>query len=288
MSHNLDIESYTFYEILELFDLDAADVKLEDMKRAKRKVLMLHPDKSKLPKEYFLFYKKAYDVVWRMYENLQKVVQKVEEKEYYVETDIKVKQSIEKLSPEMFQKNFNQLFDKHMAKPLTNKNEWFSRDEPLFQETVSNKSEMESALDRIKEQQNKLIKHNGVLPIFSSSKGNSFLYEGDDDSEYVYSDLFGKLKYDDLRKVHKDETVFAVRESDMKNVPRYSSIDEYERARDVRGVIPTDRSKALHCLEQQELLLHQRMREKQFKSELDTLKNIESNKSVMANFLRLN
>ena len=34
---------------------------LEQLKVAKKKVLMIHPDKSKLPAEYFLFYKKAFD-----------------------------------------------------------------------------------------------------------------------------------------------------------------------------------------------------------------------------------
>ena len=59
-THNLDIQSYSFYDIIELFDLSPDNVSLEDLKRAKKRVLMLHPDKSKLPKEYFLFYKKAF------------------------------------------------------------------------------------------------------------------------------------------------------------------------------------------------------------------------------------
>ena len=57
--HNLNIHMYSLAEILNLFDLDY-EFDVEGLKRAKKKVLMLHPDKSKLDPEYFLFYKKAY------------------------------------------------------------------------------------------------------------------------------------------------------------------------------------------------------------------------------------
>ena len=43
MNHNLDIHSYSLEELLGLFDLQY-NLNVEDMKRAKKKVLMLHPD----------------------------------------------------------------------------------------------------------------------------------------------------------------------------------------------------------------------------------------------------
>ena len=56
MNHNLKIENYSFEELLGLFDL-TYNIDIEELKKAKKKVLMIHPDKSKLPSEYFLFYK---------------------------------------------------------------------------------------------------------------------------------------------------------------------------------------------------------------------------------------
>ena len=50
--HNLNIHMYSLAEILNLFDLDY-QFDIEGLKRAKKKVLMLHPDKSKLDPEYF-------------------------------------------------------------------------------------------------------------------------------------------------------------------------------------------------------------------------------------------
>ena len=69
--YNLDIHMYSLQELLGLFDLTYS-ITLEDMKRAKKKVLMTHPDKSKLEPKYFLFYKKAFDIVVKFYENQNK------------------------------------------------------------------------------------------------------------------------------------------------------------------------------------------------------------------------
>ena len=56
INHNLNIYMYSFEDILELFDLTYT-ITPEDLKRAKKTVLMIHPDKSKLSSDYFLFYK---------------------------------------------------------------------------------------------------------------------------------------------------------------------------------------------------------------------------------------
>ena len=172
--HNLDIQSYSFYEILELFNLNVNDITIDDLKRAKKKVLMMHPDKSKLPKEYFLFYKKAFDVIVRMYENLQKVSQTVEESDYFpheTESDISSKQfqkTLGKISQKTFQHNFNELFEKHMKKTPTNpqKNDWFTRTDAMYNEQAASSGEMGSVMEKIKEQQSlvPLVKQNVRLP----------------------------------------------------------------------------------------------------------------------------
>ena len=58
-THNLDIAMYSFKELLDLFNL-SYNISIDELKQAKKRVLMTHPDKSKLGPEYFLFYKKAY------------------------------------------------------------------------------------------------------------------------------------------------------------------------------------------------------------------------------------
>ena len=60
---DLNIDNYNLDEILALFELPQ-DFKFEDLKQAFiNYVAPLHPDKSGLPSDYFIFYRKAYGVL---------------------------------------------------------------------------------------------------------------------------------------------------------------------------------------------------------------------------------
>ena len=60
---DLNIDNYNLDEILSLFDL-TTEFKFEDLKQAFiNYVAPLHPDKSGLPSDYFIFYRKAYGVL---------------------------------------------------------------------------------------------------------------------------------------------------------------------------------------------------------------------------------
>lgn len=296
MSHNLQLESYSFRELLELFDLpDPNNIQTDDLKKAKKKVLMMHPDKSKLPPEYFLFYKKAFDVIIVMYENVMKMSQTVEDQEYVPEksaaSNKELRKNIQNISKDTFQKEFNDIFEKHGSKKVdTSKNDWFTSTDALYSgETASatTASQIHGTIDRIKERQQQLITYKGVNPMMMSYGGNG-LYDDDTDQEYVECDPFSKLKFEDLRKVHKDQTVFAVRESDMANITQYKNVDEYKNARhDVGNIKPMERSHAEGMMKEQERVVQDKIRQKQYQSELVTMQNIETNKKVMANFLKL-
>jgi len=292
MSHNLTIESYTLEELLELFHLQAHNIDIDSLKRAKKKVLMMHPDKSKLPPEYFLFYKKAFDIIVRMYDQVQKVSHSVSDQTYVAEkSDISNKQfrqNLGKIPQEEFQKTFHTLFEQYAKKPVsTEKHDWFSADTALYGDyTVQNATQMSAAIDQIKERQKNLVLYKGVTLLSNTSSGNS-LYEGDDENEYVECDPFSKLKFEDLRKVHRDQTVFSVRESDLSQIHRYNSIDEYQRARDVGAVKPMERSHAERIMQEQEQLVQERIRKKQYEAEMNTMRQMEVNKHIMANFLQL-
>jgi hypothetical protein len=65
-SLDLNIDNYNLPDILALFNLPTL-FNEGDLKRAKLAVLKTHPDKSNLPKEYFLFFTKAYRIVHQIY-----------------------------------------------------------------------------------------------------------------------------------------------------------------------------------------------------------------------------
>ena len=294
MSHNLDIESYTLRDLCDLFNLDTQNITYDDLKRAKKKVLMMHPDKSKLQPEYFLFYKKAFDVIIKMYDNVTKMSQTVEEQEYIPEksavSNKEMRKNIQNISKkETFHKQFNEIFEKHGSKTIdTAKNDWFTSTDAMYDTTTQADSvqKINGSIDRIKERQQKLIVYRGVNPMMSYG-GNGFYDDDDNDLEYFECDPFSKLKFDDLRKVHKDQTVFAVRESDMANIQQYKNVDDLQKARHLGNIKPMERSHAENMIHEQDKVLQEKMRQKRYQSELATLRNIETNKTIMANFLKL-
>ena len=65
-SLDLNIDNYNLPDILALFNLPTL-FNEEDLKRARVAVLKTHPDKCQLPKEYFLFFTKAYRIIHQIY-----------------------------------------------------------------------------------------------------------------------------------------------------------------------------------------------------------------------------
>jgi len=290
--HNLNIKMYSFKEILELFKL-SYDFDIEQLKQAKMMVLRMHPDKSRLPPDYFLFYKKAFDIVVDYYNEKQKVNIAVPHNEIKYESDTpdkavykQVGKTMKELGTEKFQEKFNQLFEENMVKKRDESvNDWFKKNDPLFEyDDVKSTSGLGMAMDSIKAKTAALTHYKGVENM-TSRMGND-LYE-DDSNGYVSCDPFGKLKFDDLRKVHKDQTVFAVSERDFDKVQKYSSIDHLQRERGMANLTPIEKTHAEQMLAEKEAAIQKSMLAKKHADHLRSLEYAEKNKSVMSSFFRL-
>jgi hypothetical protein len=147
------------------------------------------------------------------------------------------------------------------SKPDTSRNEWFTKDEPSYKvEGDVNKQNMGVMFDKMKEQQNTAVlsRYRGVETLSTNSGPSSKLYE-DNNDEYVQCDPFSKLKYDDLRKVHKDQTVLAVSEKDISKIPLYKSTEQYMQARGEQPLNPLDKDEAEKMLEIQNQQYKQNM-----------------------------
>ena len=296
--HNLNIYMYSFEEILDLFDLNY-NISLEDLKRAKKKVLMTHPDKSKLSSEYFLFYKKAFDMVLQYYENNNKHNQPVTKentiydvsninKQFNTSTDKKISSMIQEMKPKAFQEKFNELFEKNMAKkPNNEKNDWFYKEEPVYQlnENVT-KSNMNSIIENIKTQNQGMILYQGVMEL-GGGRGTRLYDEEEEEEGYFSCDPFSKLKFDDLRKVHKDQTVFAVGEKDFNKMKTYGSVEQMNRERGSQDLTPLKKEQSEKILADQQRIMKEKMANKEYESKLKTKKYEEKNKSILSSFLQL-
>ena len=318
-NHNLNIQSYSLSEILGLFDIPSAyQISQEDLKRARKKVLMLHPDKSKLTPEYFLFYKKAFDVIIQFYNSQNRQNQKIDENttNYHPENTIdnnkstaqQINKTISKMSSGDFNNKFNNLFESNQMvdRPDPTRNEWFTSETATVtmpeRQSVSSKN-MGQAFDTIKKQTSGLVRYSGVQEMWSGSNiGGSSLYDDDQDTNdnsnnssnsnnisngYITSDPFSKLKYDDLRKVHKDQTVFAVSETDFDKMPKYQSVDHFNREREQQSMEPLAKEQAQQLLQDRERLTKERMIRKEYDANLRTQQYADKNKSVLASFLYL-
>lgn len=298
MEHNLDIHTYSLKDILELFDLDY-DIAIEDLKRAKKKVLMTHPDKSRLEAKYFLFYKKAFDIIVKFYENQHRQNRDVNPKNtQYVanntndldaNTSSKIGQKIKEMNARDFHSKFNELFEENMINKVdTTKNQWFTNENNHINvdETVTS-GNMGRVLDNVRDRQDAVVKYSGVRVLNSNGSVNNDYYEDDNDDYYVESDPFSKLKFDDLRKVHKDQTIFNVSEKDYNKVKKYSSVDHFVRERGKQSLTPIEKQEAEMLLQRQDKQYREKMMRKEYESTLKTNEYANKNKSILSRFLQI-
>jgi hypothetical protein len=152
---------------------------------------------------------------------------------------------------------------------------------------------MGQVLDNIKQKNSEIIRYNGVQELYVSGGVGTRLYEGeeedDDDAaeQYFSSDPFSKLKFDDLRKVHKDQTVFAVSEKDIHNIPQYSSVDHFVRERSKQPLTPLEKQEAEYYLAMKDKQYREKIMQKEHSANLKSMEYAEKNKTVLSNFLML-
>jgi hypothetical protein len=254
---------------------------------------MLHPDKSGLDSSYFLFYKKAFDLILGMYKETIMVTAPVENVDYIAENikDTNYQKSfnnvISKMDKNEFHGKFNELFETHMSKKIDKtKNEWFTSEESIFSlpnEKIS-QGQMNNEINKIKkiQNENRIINFREVNPTIINN-GSNLYDEENNDEDYISSNIFSKLKYDDLRKVHKDETVFSVQETDINNIKMYRNAEEYKKSRSV--IEPLEKNASQKMLEEKEKFLFDKMKQKEYESQLQYMEYQKRNKTIMSSFL---
>lgn len=309
-SHNLNIQMYSFQEILGLFHLENQHtLSDQNMKDAKNIVFKMHPDKSRLPSQYFIFYKRAFEILVEFYQNQTKTQQPVPTEKIDYEskgkgignghsrtTNHQIQSVIDNMEKKEFQHKFNQLFEDNMlnTQKILQKQEqqkWFSQDQEDIAQDTNMTGTIHDKFEKIKSKQSSthLAKYNGVQNLYMGGVNSGNLFDDDDDenTSYISSDPFGKLKYDDLRKVHKDQTIFAVSENDLHKISQYSSTDHLQTTRAHQNLTPLNKVESTRMLENQEKQWQQQFMKKEYASKLQTMQYEEKSKTVMSHFLHL-
>jgi len=259
---DLNIENYNLNEILELFKLDY-NFDSSDLKKAKRVVLMTHPDKSKLSKDYFLFYSKAYKMLYYVFEFRNK-----EEKQ--TECDVKYqnigsdedynehKQLIDGMNKkEKFHSWFNRLFDKHYDKEEFNEEgygNWFKSDDNMYNKDNANFTQMTNNIDNIKQQQKShaMVRKVDIEQSVGHNINSSQLHSN---GVQDYSSGFGignsGIQYNDLKQAFQ-ETLIPVSEQDYNNKKKYNNIQEMQLDRTQNNVKPLSERESFDILRKRE------------------------------------
>ena len=248
---DLNIDNYNLDDLLGLFKL-GYNFTENDMKQAKRIVLKTHPDKSKMDKKYFLFFSKAYKVLYSIH---QFRTQSNSEKStvYTIEKDEAKEKFIKSISKtENFHKVFNEFFDNNYIRTddiKTGYGDWLKSDEDLNDDKISNMTQMNETFEKKKNTMRALAKKEEI----KDTSNESYLNLSGNTPESYSSSLFSNLQYEDLKKAHV-ETVIPVSRQDYEEKQKFSNMNDLKMYRDTDNMAPVSLQQSKQLLKNQQNL----------------------------------
>ena len=258
----LDINNYELDDLLNLFNIPL-DFNEEDLKRAKAITLKTHPDKSRLDKKYFMFYSKAYKMIYSLWEFRKKgdINQEKNKNTEYIEPIIMaetMKDTLsgflkeKKMEPKEFNSWFNEQFEKNKIQSESDSKGYESwlRDPNNMDQDLKGRNvtmaNMGSEFERKKERVQALSIYKGVEDVFSGSTSNVSMLSTDAPETYD-SGLFSSLAYQDLQKAH-EETVIPVTYKDYEKREKFTNVNEYISHRGLQDTKPLSERHAMEYL----------------------------------------
>tara|TARA_A100001015_G_scaffold46982_1_gene51839 strand:- start:4094 stop:4939 length:846 start_codon:yes stop_codon:yes gene_type:complete len=229
---DLNINHYELSDILKLFNI-SHNFNATDLKHCKKQVLMTHPDKSNLSKDYFLFFSKAYKILYTIYEFKNKNTNCPTSYRDILNTDDdKSKQTIinEYTKNKNFHKYFNEAFENTRLENDFDKGGYSNW---LKTENIIQLDKTSSRNDAILKHKLSIIRQETVKELNTNTNTNIIGSK----PEFYSAPIFSKLSYDDVMKAYS-ETLIPV---DERNINRkYNTFEELKCARNNQKLdIPT-------------------------------------------------
>lgn len=285
---DLNIQNYNFDDILKLFNL-SINYNENDLKEVKKLVLFMHPDKSGLDKNFFLFYSSAFKLLHTLYFSTLKNLsnEKIQNQTYnYKNVEIindDTKELLNKIKKEK-NENFNKWFNEEFEKLNCNfddENEgygsWLKQNIDLpKQEKINNINDLHKNIEKRKKEVQNIVKYNGINEYCNSSICCSRLI--DNKSSYE-SDIFsGNFKYDDIKKAYT-ESVIPV-ENNNNNILN-KSYEELLNARNSEILKPISNEEGIKQISEN----NNKLNNEYIKQSYDLLKKQEEMNKKNQNFL---
>jgi hypothetical protein len=278
---DLDIDNYNLVDLLGLFQLDAAYDEV-GLASAKRIVLKLHPDKSRMDAKYFLFYSKAYKILFQLWKfrnvHIDPNATKTpaaggggheREQMIYVSDTASDRDTSNngELLDHMFRDNsalrkapeFNRWFNAEFEKARVEAadadgyGEWLTEEDVGGAEQVQGSTgQMMAAFTEKKRQAcQDVVVHHEVESFYGGLGGGMGSdLGGDGGGVYDSGGNSGGVAYQDLRKAHT-ETMIPVSDADLARRKAFGSVDEMRRYRTGQDTAPLSAAKSRQQLSEQ-------------------------------------
>jgi Asp-tRNA(Asn)/Glu-tRNA(Gln) amidotransferase C subunit len=290
---DLDIDNYNLDDILNLFKINS-DFDENDLKQAKKIVLQIHPDKSRLPAKYFIFYSKAYKVLYNIHEFRNKSSNKKEENYSILSNEDKNKalqnffdKNKSLKNPQGFNAWFNEQFEKNkiaLESEETGYGDWLRSEEDLEPEKKISQAEMAIEFDKKKKQVRSLVVHKDISDVYANNLGGSNL--SNNAPEEFSSDLFSNLSYQDLKQAHT-ESVIPVTEEDYYKVKKFNNVNEYVNYRSTQDTKPLSEMQAMEYLKNKSRIDDQEASKRAYELAKQVEQSKQNSKSFWGNILKI-
>lgn len=292
---DFDLNHYTYADVCRLFQLDSSTMLTEaSMKKAKKILAKMHPDKSHLDEKFFIFFNRAFTMLNDAFQFQHPEVNKTREDmddlydqsiHHVIKTQVQTKDN--------FQEWFNHQFDKHRVENPDDRgyDEWLKSDEDIVfhTPTLQNVKDMQRSFDRHKSQI--VVKNHTFEPIsmegtVSTLGCSSLMVHGSDNfsSSSIFSGGNTASMYSDLRQAYR-ESVMQVRPPDDHLIPT-RSMHQLKNERSMH-VQPLSLNESLQLLKQEALQAEQESSAMGFYYAQQSEKVLEMQKSFMSELKRL-
>lgn len=253
MDVDLNLENYTLNDLLKLFNI-SFNFQEKELKEAKKIVLRMHPDKSKLDKKYFLFFSSAYKLLYNIYNFRNKSKNTNTEYSNCIESNEEHAELLKKYqNHENFSDWFNKMFEQMKLQNDEEEggyDDWLKNSE--CKDIKTSKSNWDKEFDNLKTEKKTLVVYNGINDVVDNlSSGSSNLSQERLDN-YSNGNLFSNNPFIDVKEAY-DNPVIPVTREDYTNKKKYNSVLELQTDRAKNNVQPTDMLK-----KQQEAFLNKK------------------------------
>lgn len=228
IERKIESDDLTFEEMMQLYDINPP-LTIDKLKVAKKKLLLLHPDKNKIDTTFhYIKFRNIYEKLLKIYSYIHHETNEDNLKKD-IDIDMSFKTFIEKnnIHPvkdkEKYLKHFNEMFENIYLKDDDGHEEW------LKSEETYDKDDLEGS-------RKKLIEKNALVKI-----------------EIEGASLSEMNKYYDVKDAHTNSIIGLDQEKLFSERPKFKTVDEYQRHRQQTKGTLLGEKESLKKLEQDEM-----------------------------------